>query len=154
MSRRATLAPLLLLAAGCGDLSWFTDAGPQPDPCNAAGGTADVGGTWRFTGAGSRWGCQDPRLDADPFSLGSLALTVSQLDTVLSLLSPQPGFELLGGQVTGTCVAFTTVEQSGDDELRFVWNGSLQSDGSVEGDFTADGPGTCQASGWFRITVD
>ena len=127
------------------------------DACNLSEGTSVVSGTWNISGTGRRTDCTDPRFDAEELSINSKGLSIVQDDDGnLSLSADIPGFALSNASVRGTCVDFSTTEESADpaNNLLFTWDGDVRADGAITGTFTGEGPQGCNTSGTFSITID
>jgi hypothetical protein len=122
------------------------------DP-SCEGDPAPVGGRWTLSGTGSRSSCEEETLNADSFTLSSGELDVKQDGASLSLGRQLEGFTLTG-TVRGACVEFQTVESSGGGSISYRWEGKVQSDGSLYGNFTGDGPSACTSQGTFSAAVE
>lgn len=129
----------------------------QDDPIDPACEvqTADVGGSWKITGTGERFGCSDETFNTSFFELRSDPLVITQTGGVLELdPGTPPTFVFTDGTVMGRCVGFRTAEGTELGTLEFIWNGVVSEDGSfLAGQFTGQGPGPCEARGNFRINL-
>ncbi len=152
---------LLLALAGC-LVGCIVDSDYEPPPqfpCDSSADNADVAGTWIITGSGTRTDCQDDeRLDTTLFTLGSVAITVSQNITSLKLVSPTNSgsatLTLTNGIVDGTCVDFELTELGGKDgKIKYEFAGAMKSNGEIIGIFDGDGPESCDSDGSFTIRI-
>lgn len=143
---------LVLTATGCVPIE---DLLEDEDPCLRELGTAQVGGTWRITGQGSRSACTEERFNADEMDIRSIPLEIKQEGEVLTLAGNIDGFTFSNGKVDGSCVSFTTVEEARTpvNNLVFRWSGTVREDGLIVGSFDGEGPQSCVASGSFNIDV-
>ncbi len=151
-SKALTLAIVALAFAGCVPIEGFDDL---IEDCQVSEGTAQLAGTWKITGQGSRTGCLDERFNAEKLIINSKGLSISQQGNLLTLSSPLDNFTLSDGNVTGTCVNFNTVELADDPafNLLFSWDGNVRDDGVITGSFRGEGPSGCESTGTFSITV-
>jgi hypothetical protein len=148
----------LSLLAGCVPLD-DEDEWSQANTCNQRVENAQVQGSWSLSGTGEWSGCDNGVDDGESFELFTGALTVEQHEpttgeTDTLSLSGQSADVEFSGTVRGECVNFETTEQSGGESTSFVFVGLYTSSGTIEGDFTGTGPGSCESSGDFEVRVD
>lgn len=70
----------------------------------------------------------------------------------LTLGSGPVGFALTGS-VTGDCVEFTTVEQTDEGPVTYLFVGKATVGGNITGTFTGSSPGGCVVSGNFSVAI-
>jgi hypothetical protein len=120
---------------------------------------ASVAGQWELMGSGSRSGCSEERFNTKKFTLTSLPFDVAQVSTGTGLDSLElasdvgDNFDLKDTLVEGTCVSFTTVENSPQGTLQYRWTGTVQYGGDVRGTFSGSGPSGCTSSGDFTLVI-
>ncbi len=129
------------------------------DQCKKELGNAQVGKTWTLTGNGGRDGCQNEQLETDDMRLTVGPIGFSQSDAGVLDLSVKPSLpagvnvSLTQGVVSGSCVSFTVNEDDqrpgGPGLVSYRFDGTIASDGTMNGTFSFDGPGGCQGGGRF-----
>ena len=154
----AGAALVLLMLLACGGVGSGPDDLNIEDQCDAAAGPVDVSGSWTLTGNGQWSDCDSSIEDNTPFELSSARLTFVQTDEDgdgqnehLALDENYDGFSLENGRVTGSCVDFVTVEQSGGTEVSFEFRGNYTSGDVIQGTFDGEGPGRCTSAGEFEL---
>lgn len=70
----------------------------------------------------------------------------------LTLASGPVGFDLTGS-VQGDCVEFTTVEQTDEGPVTYLFVGKATVGGNITGTFTGSSPGGCVVSGNFSVAI-
>jgi hypothetical protein len=147
----------LLAAPGCGDMEGSSPDVFEYDPCDEAMGTRIVRGDWRLTGRGTRRACEDPLLNGS-FEFIPLSLTVAQDGEALRLappvVIPDGEFELRQGRVRGSCIDFQLVEIDATGGItEYTFTGNVLTSGRIVGEFAGTGPGACQTTGHFAVSL-
>lgn len=148
---KTTLGILFVISIlGCIDEDAFSFLDYDSDRCGTS--SSDLSGIWTLSGEGKRSECREDFLDTDRFVIRSLELPIAH-DTSTGRLTLGDAnfaedFRLEDGRVNGACVSFTTVEMTGSAEIRYEWEGTVES-GELRGNFEGYGPKTCVSEGEF-----
>ena len=117
--------------------------------------TSDLSGIWTIRGEGNRTDCREDFLNTERFVIRSLDLPIDH-DTSTGQIrlgdaNFSENFRIEDGRVNGSCVNFTTVETTGEAEIRYDWEGRVEN-GVIRGDFSGFGPKTCTSQGDFTAS--
>lgn len=108
-----------------------------------------IEGRWTLSGESDDFsdceGLEDVRF-------GPVSLDIVQDGGSLSLADPIAGFSFVNSVVSGVCVAFTTIEDVGDDQQRIDFQGKVSSGPRILGDWEIR-RGNCQIQGSFEAVI-
>lgn len=147
-----------VLLAGCEAADGSSDTSTV-DQCKKDQGTASAGKTWTLTGNGDREGCKDEKLDTSDLRITVGPIGFAQSESGVLDLSVKPSLpagvtvSLTEGVVSGSCVSFTVNEDDqrpgGPGLVSYHFDGTIASDGTMNGTFGFTGPGGCRGDGRF-----
>ncbi|MCB9555561.1 MAG: hypothetical protein H6707_05605 [Deltaproteobacteria bacterium] len=117
----------------------------------------DLSGIWQINGSGTRSDCAE-RVYQGTFVLGPsqpLRIHHDRSNGQLALVEAIDGFGFAGSALSASSVEFSTQEedpQAGKVSYRFAGRADYLE--QLSGTFSADGPGSCTATGLFSASVD
>ena len=145
--------------------------------CDRAHLGSEVDGVWMLEATGERTDCSEVRYEGDldissqvPIRIDSTEIEpdagvpASPADAFVDRIVRRSTFSLdadtapenfmFNGETEGSCVAFEMIEDLGrGDQLHYVFEGEIGAAGRIEGNFTGDGPKSCEVSGTFTVEV-
>jgi hypothetical protein len=169
---------LLLLAALLSG-SRCEDADEPPPDCDQRLG-ADAKGTWHIEAEGRRWGCKDPELNGKleidvsaflvngkpvpttgntagedaTFEADAFVERIRRAQYTLEAGADKPPTLSFSGTLNTCQVRFAIQESLGRGAFhKYEFDGFVESEYSIYGEFTGTGPGSCKSKGEFEVEI-